>query len=174
MLTPVSTEVTRGPLGPLPPARKRRRLPRTRWAQVLLVLVVAVVGLVALSVTSLIRAVFERNSDRVVFVRAAIAALPAGVTGVSTGTLTGTDAYAVGDLPATPAQVVASYAGPGDAGISWVEIPGSAEPLVRYYLSTGKNRLLTVTAASCQRSRPRCPAGGSTVTTEVSVGGPNS
>ncbi len=132
------------------------------------------VALVSYALVALVLAVLHRNSDREVFRVAAIAALPAGVLRVSTGSLTGNDAYALGDLPAPPRQVIARYAGPGDAGITWEEIPDSREPLIRYYLSTGKDRLLTVTVAPCLRSRTTCPSGGTTVTTEVSVGGPNS
>lgn len=165
MLCDVRTKTTCGPLG---------GMPRTRWAWLLAGAIVVIVVLVLWFTTSLVVAIVHRSSDREVFRRTANAALPPGATDIRTGTLTGTDAYAVGDLPLAPRRVIASYAGPGEAGISWVEIPGSADPLVRYYLSAGKDRLLTVTAASCQRSRTSCPSGGATVTAEVSIGGPNS
>ncbi len=165
MLCGVRTTTARGSL---------RRLPRTRWALLVTASVVIIVVMAVWFTTSLVSAILQRNSDREVFRRAAVAALPPGATDVTTGTLTGTDAYALGDLPRDPDSVIAAYAGPGEAGISWVEIPDSRDALMRYYLSVGKDRLLTVTVSPCQRSRSTCPAGGTTVTAEVSVGGPNS
>jgi hypothetical protein len=155
------------------PLPTRRRLRLNRFAVTMGLLLGGIALLVLMGLFSLTRAVVHRNVERDNLKAMASEALPDDAVAVTTGFLGATDAFAVGDVPTKVQAVLAALADRRGAA-HWNEIPGTATATSRSYLSTGQDRILEVTVRPCQRHRPQCPAGGSTVTAEVSIGGPKS
>jgi hypothetical protein len=122
---------------------------------------------------SLAGRVSAQSDERGRLTHAARLAQPAGARHVVTGVYSSTAAYSLGDVAAPPEQVVPQLRAPSDA-YDWQEIPGSATGTTRSYLSAAKDRLLDISVRPCGVTRTQCPAGGSTVTVTVSVGGPGS
>lgn len=137
------------------------------------VVLVSLSALVLLSLFSLVRAVVHRDAKRDDLTAAATRALPPGARSVTAGFFGTTHAYVIADLAKDSAVVLASYSH-GWGGTQWKEIPGTATPDARSFLSAGKDRILEVTVDPCHREREHCPQGGSTITVEVMAGGPKS
>lgn len=144
-----------------------------RWGVVVTVVLALFVGSFLLGIGSLTNRVAHQTSERDKLLHAAESAQPTSAQDVVSGFSSSTAAYAIGDVTAAPAVVLAGVAAPSD-DFGWKEIPGSATRTSRSFLSAGGDRLLDVFVRPCLPSRPQCPKGGATVTTEVSVGGPKS
>jgi hypothetical protein len=156
-----------------PVASKRRFWHVQRWVVFTGLVLVAVLVMVGGSMVTLVKGALKVSNQRGTLKAWAVDAMPADARGVVSGNYGLTTAYAIGDVALTPTEVVSLF-GPRWGGERWFEIPRSATPTSRSYLSKEQNRLLDVTAEPCVRTRPTCPPGGSTVTIEVAVGGPKS
>ncbi|MGZ6825688.1 MAG: hypothetical protein ACXVGH_02765 [Mycobacteriales bacterium] len=157
-----------------PARRQRHRLLRwNRWGIIATVVLGLFVGSFLLGLGSLTSRVAKQTDARATLLHEAENAEPTSARGVVSGFSSSTASYAIGDVSAPPATVLAGIAPPSD-DFGWKEIPGSATRTSRSFLSAGQDRLLDVFVRPCLPTRPQCPPGGSTVTTEVSIGGPKS
>lgn len=156
-----------------PVTRSLSRWRPPRWGVVTGVVVLGLVALVLSAAASLVDAVHDRDVRRDRLKASAERALPAGSLAVTTGFISTRTAYAIADLAAAPPEVLAGF-GARWGEPDWHEIPDTATRVSRSYLSAGKDRILEVWVKPCMRHRDRCPRGGSTVTVEVGIGGPNS
>ncbi|MDP9164591.1 MAG: hypothetical protein M3O32_00720, partial [Actinomycetota bacterium] len=157
---------------PVPMTGRLRRLLRTRHL-VVFGAVAVTLGFMASSVFSVIYPALHTRAVKRQLTAEAVAALPPGAVVEDSG-VTGRgslDGYAVGRLELVPAKVMTLSFVPGGS-LGWVTVIPNCGNLERCWLSRGKDHILTMTVAPCQRVD--CPTGSSLVTMDVARGGPKS